>query len=69
MSQNTYCYDDSISIGDFFKEVSMRMRLKYRAFGFEGQKEWGDLSKDKVFMQVAITLPLLMLGLDFEIFV
>jgi len=47
----------------------MRFRIKFRAFGFEGQQEWGDLSKGKVFMQIAVTIPLIMAGIDFEVFI
>ena len=47
----------------------MRARIKIRAFGFEGQKEWGNLAKDNVFMQVAVTIPLLMVGIDIEVFI
>jgi len=47
----------------------VRIRIKFRAFSFEGQEEWGNLSKDKVFMQIAVTLPLIMAGIDFEVFI
>ena len=47
----------------------MRIRIKFRAFGFEGQEEWGNLAKDKVFMQIAVTLPILMIGIDLEVFI
>lgn len=52
------------------KEVKrMRVRIKFRAFGFEGQEEWGDPLKDKVFMQIAVTIPILMAGIDLEVFI
>lgn len=47
----------------------MRLRIKYRIFGFEGTTEWGNLTKEKVFMQVAVTIPLVMAGVDLEVFV
>ena len=47
----------------------MRARIKIRAFTWETEKEWGNLSKETVFMQITLTIPGLMIGIDFEVFI
>ena len=47
----------------------MRIRIKYRIIGLQGQQEWGKLTASKVFMQLAVTIPFIMAGLDLEVFI
>ena len=44
----------------------MRTRIKVRALGWEWSEEWGNLSKEQVALQIAITF---IIGIDFEVFI
>lgn len=44
----------------------MRIRIKIRALGWEWLEEWGNLSKETVALQLAITF---IIGVDLEVFV